>query len=149
MPTAARLVAAVCVCVLSILLSRIVQDIYLRDVAPVNFGYFMWINAGLGAVIGWGPVGKRAKADLSAALSNGVTGVILLIGICIFAHAFLDMMRRSLKNEYDTLFEAILAVFQIIAAWAPLLVDQGFIIVAGLGGCIVGILSSYAARRWR
>ena len=60
-----------------------------------------------------------------------------------------EMTRLAMKNRYDDPFEAIAAVFQIMAEWGLLLLTGPIIGTALVGAFVSGIMTEYAWRTWR
>ena len=149
MPDAARLVAAISLAIAAFLLSGLVMEIYEREVAETNFGYFVWVNVVIGAFVGWTSMGKRAGRGISAAITNGITGVFLFILYGLFVQAANEMTRLAMKNRFDTALDAIAAIFQIMAEWGLMLLDAPLLITAAVSAFVCGILTEYAWRTWR
>lgn len=150
MPDAARLVAALSLSVVAFFLSGLVMDVYTQFIgSEVNFGWFIWINVALGLAVGWFSMGKRAGRGVSAAVTNGVTGVFLLVLWGLFVQACNEMTRRAMKNLYDGPIEAIGAIFQIGAEWGLLMLTIPIFGTLAVGAFVTGILTEYAWRTWR
>lgn len=150
MPDAARLTAAITLAGLAFLLSGFVMQAFevYRD-SEVNFGYFVHVNVALGLAVGWISMGKRAGRGVSAAITNGVTGVFLLTLWALFIQSCNEMTRLAMKNRYDGPFEAIAAVFQIGAEWGLILLTGPILATMAIGAFVTGILTEYAWRTWR
>ena len=149
MPDAARLVAAISLAVLAFFLSGLVKEVYVAENGETNFGWFVPVNVVIGLLVGWISMGKRAGGGVSAAITNGVTGVFLLVLWGLFVQACNEMTRLAMKNRYDDAFEAIAAVFQIAAEWGLLLLTVPVVATMVLGAVISGILTEFAWRTWR
>ncbi len=150
MPDAARLTAAITLACVAFLLSGVVMPAFeeYRD-AEVNFGWFVYINVGLGLLVGWISMGSRAGRGVSAAITNGITGVFLLTLWALFLQACNEMTRLAMKNNYDGPFEAIAAVFQIGSEWGLVLLNGPILLMMAIGAFVSGILTEYAWRTWR
>ncbi|THH38671.1 TrgA family protein [Aliishimia ponticola] len=149
MPDAARLVAAVSLAIVAFLLSGLIMPVYEEAVGETNFGYFVYVNVVVGIVVGWVSMGKRAGRGVSAAITNGITGVFLLMLWGLFLQACNEMVRLAMKNRYDGPFDAIAAVFEIGAEWGLLLLTAPIIGTAAVGAFVSGVLTEYAWRTWR
>ena len=149
MPDAARLVAAISLAVLGYVLSAPVMEAYVARYGQTNFGWFTVVNVVIGLLVGWTSMGKRAGRGLSAAITNGVTGVFLLALWALLVQACNEMTRLAMKNRYDDVFEAIAAVFQIAAEWGLLLLDQRILLIMAVGAVLSGLLTEFAKRTWR
>lgn len=150
MPDAARLVAAFGLAIVAFFLSGLVMAVYVDFVGTdVNFGWFVQVNIVLGLAVGWFSMGKRAGRGVSQAITNGITGVFLLLLWGLFIQACNEMISRAMRNLYDGPIEAIGAVFQIGSEWGLLLLTGPILGTMAVGAFVVGILTEYAWRTWR
>ena len=88
MPTASRLVAALCLVVLAFIVSGMIID---NGEEGKDYGYFTYVNMALGAVCGWTIMGKRAGRGWTAGINNGLTGVASLV--------FLGLVRAGVLRD--------------------------------------------------
>lgn len=151
MPDASRLVAAVCLAVVAYFLSGIVMGIFEAHIETpgYNFGWFVQVNIVIGIFVGWVSMGPRAGRGVSNAVTNGITGVFLLVLLGLFVQSCNEMVKLAMKNRYDGAFEAIGAVFEIGAEWGLLLLTVPVGIILAAGAIISGLLTEYAWRTWR
>ena len=146
MPTAAKLVAALCLAALGFLASEMVKTLM---PASTDFGIFTWVNVILGVLVGWIVVGTRAGRGFSAAISNGFTGVVVLVFWGLFVQAANEMTRQAMRHHYDGMVEAAVDVFALMAEYGATLLNLQMILLLLLGAIATGIISETAARRWR
>ncbi|MFD3189744.1 TrgA family protein [Sedimentitalea sp. HM32M-2] len=146
MPNAARLVAAITLALLAFILSGLIMPLMPEG---TGFGYFTHINMLLGVVVGWIVVGKRAGRGWTAAVNNGLTGIVALVFWGLFVQGAYEMMRQAMRNRFDGPFEAVLAIFEIGAKYALTLLAPSLIAAALIGGVLSGLATEYAWRRWR
>ena len=146
MPTAAKLFAAICLAALGYVTSEIIKTIM---PASIDFGIFSILNACLGLVIGWTVVGNRAGRGMSAAISNGFTGMVFLVFWGLFIQGCNEMVRLAMRHRYDGPFEAIVAIFQLMTEYAAIMLDIKVILTLLLGAIGTGIVAEAAAARWR
>lgn len=145
MPTAARLVAAICLAIVAYIVSGLIMSL-MPD--STDFGIFVPLNVFLGVLAGWLVMGRRAGRGTTAAINNGLTGVFVLMLWGIGVQACNEMVRLAMKNRYDGPMEAVVAIFQIGAefglmiATAPIL---AFLVVAAV---ISGLIVEFAGKRW-
>jgi hypothetical protein len=149
MPDAARLVAAICLAGVAFFLSGLVQETYVAARGETSFGWFTPVNVVIGLLVGWIAMGPRAGRGVSAAITNGVTGVFLLVLWGLFVQACNEMTRLAMRNRYDDAFEAIAAIFRIGAEWGLLLLNAPILLTMAAGACVSGLLTEMAWRRWR
>lgn len=117
--------------------------------SEVNFGWFIPVNIALGVAVGWKSMGSRAGRGVSQAITNGATGVFLLVLWGLFVQACNEMIARAMKNLYDGPIEAIGAIFQIGVEWGLLLMTGPILATMAVGAFVSGILTEYAWRTWR
>jgi hypothetical protein len=146
MPSAARLVAAVGLAVLAFIASGMIMPLMPES---TDFGYFTIVNMVLGVLCGWFVMGKRAGRGTTAAINNGFTGMVSLVFWGLFVQGCNEMVRLAMRNRYDNAFEAVIAIFELMAEYGMVLLNGPLILVLVFGGVIVGLLTEHASRKWR
>lgn len=145
MPNAARLVAAIGLAILAIIATEMIKPLMPEG---TGFGHFGTVNIVLGLLCGWIVMGKRAGRGLTAAINNGFTGMFSLLFWGLFLQGSNEMIRLAMRNRYDNGFEAVVAVFEIMAKFGFYLLNVPLIGVLIVGGVLVGLMTEYAWRRW-
>lgn len=146
MPDAARLVAALCLAALGFVVS---QQVIPRMPEGTDFGYFVWVNMGLGLLCGWIVMGKRAGRGITSAINNGLTGMAALVFWGLFVQGINEMVRLAMRNRYDGPFEAIFAVLEIGLDYGKVLLAPNIIVALLVGAVASGLATEFAWRRWR
>ena len=147
MPTAAKLTAAICShSAVGYILSLMVMPLMPES---TDFGYFVPLNAVLGLLVGWLVMGRRAGRGTTAAINNGLTGVFVLMLWGIGVQAINEMIRLAMRNRYDGPFEAMVAVFQIGAEFAVIVITVPIVVVAVIASIISGLLVEFAHKHGR
>jgi hypothetical protein len=146
MPTAAKAIAALCLALLGYLSSELVKTL-LPEIQ--NWGRFSEFNAGLGLVVGWVVVGRRAGRGTKDAIANGLTGVATLIFWSLFINAANEMFQLSMKRRFDGPVEAFAAIFEIGIEYGQTLMNPMMIVTFLIGAVLTGYLSEFAAKRER
>jgi hypothetical protein len=146
MPTAARLMAAACLAVVAFIISRMVMPLMPES---TDFGYFIQVNIGLGLVVGWIVMGRRAGRGTTAAINNGLSGIFVLMLWGIGVQAINEMVRLAVRHRYDGPFEAITAVFQIGAEYGAQIATLPIGVALVVGGVASGLMTEFAAKHWR
>lgn len=146
MPDAARLVAALFLGLLAFVVSRQIMPLMPER---IDFGYFIWVNMGIGLICGWVIMGSRAGDGLTAAINNGMTGVAALVFWGLFVQGSYAMFRQALRNRYDGPFEAISAIFRIGLDYGAVLLVPKITASLVIGAVLAGLASEYAKRQWR
>ena len=146
MPTAAKLVAGLCLAVLAFATSELIKTIL---PASTDFGIFSILNAGIGFVCGWLIIGGRAGRGMSAAISNGFTGTVALVFWGLFIQAINEMTGLAMRHRYDGPIEAFAGTFEILVDFGQQIIEPRVILLLLVGGVVTGILAEFAAGRWR
>ncbi|EEE38057.1 tellurite resistance protein [Rhodobacteraceae bacterium KLH11] len=146
MPTASRLVAALCLLVIAFLVSSMIID---NGEEGKSYGYFTYVNMLLGVACGWVIMGKRAGRGWTAAVNNGLTGVVALVFWGLFVQGTYEMFSQAMRHRFGGPFEALLAIFQIGVGYGEQLLAPEILITLAVGAVVSGILTEIAVRRWR
>ena len=146
MPTAARLLAAACLALLAFIVSGQIMPLMPEG---TDFGYFTYVNIGLGLLVGWIVMGKRAGKGRTAAINNGFTGMVTLLFWGLFVQGCYEMFHKAMKHAYDGPFEALLAIIKIGAEFGMTILVPHVILTLVIGGVIAGLATEYASNRWR
>ena len=146
MPTTAKAIAALCLAALGVVSSELVKTL-LPEIE--EWGRFSQFNAGLGAILGWIVVGRRAGRGTKDAVANGLTGVAALIFWSLFLFAAYEMFQLSLRRRYDGPVEAFAGIFEIWLEYGAVLLNPMMIVVFIIGALTTGYLAEFAARRWK
>jgi cation transport ATPase len=146
MPDAARLVAALSLALLAFVVSGQVMPLMPEG---TDFGYFTWVNVGLGVLCGWIVMGKRAGRGFVPSINNGLTGMAALVFWALFVQGVYEMVRLAMRNRYGGPFEAITAIFEIGAEYGMILLVPNIIGTLLVGGVVAGLATEQAWHRWR
>lgn len=146
MPTAARLIGAICFAILAFVASISVVP-YLPKGTPV--GYMPLINAGIGVLTGWMVVGPNAGQGYRMALANGIRGVATMIFVSLLLFAGREMFNRSMHHLYHGPGEALQKGAGLMLEFALYLANQTELAILIVGGAIAGFIVEFASHRWR
>lgn len=146
MPSASRLVAAVCLVVVAFLVSTMIIE---NGDEGKDYGYFTLVNVVLGFVCGWKIMGKRAGRGWTAGVNNGLTGVASLVFWGLFVQGTYEMFRLAMRHRYDGPFEAVLAIFKLGIEFGEQLIAANILVTLAVGAVVTGLATEEASRRWR
>ena len=146
MPSASRLVAAICLVAIAFLVSSMIIE---NGEEGKDYGYFTIVNIALGWICGWKIMGKRAGRGWTAGINNGLTGVASLVFWALFVQGCYEMFRLAMRHRYDGPFEALLAIFKIGLDYGQLLLVPEILVTLGVGAVVAGLATEEASRRWR
>ena len=145
MPTAGRLIGAICFAALGAYLGLLALPYFEDGQVP---SYWFPLCAGAGLWSGWVVVGKRAGLGYSSGIGNGLTGVATTIFWILFAISSADMIKKSFRKSYDDPLEAIVNIFELGLEHAIRLGQSEVVVTALVGGVVAGLITEFFARRY-
>jgi hypothetical protein len=113
-----------------------------------NFGWFNYVNAGLGLICGWRVTGRRLGFGYATGISAGLTGMAAMVFWAVFVQALNEMLRLTLDGRITGLWKGLSKMFGLGTDYALLLLDGTLIGVLLAGGFLVGATAEWAQRRW-
>ena len=146
MPSASRLIAALCLGFLAFVVTAQIIPLLPEG---IYVGRFVHVNVLVGLVCGWVIMGPRAGRGVTAAVNNGLTGMAALMFWGLFVHSTDEMVKLAMRNRYDGPFEAIIAVLYIGLDFAKMIFTGEVILTLLIGGVASGLATEYASRKWR
>lgn len=148
MPTAAKLVAALCFAIVGWLAAN-AHVPSLGENATV--GAFRELTALMGMVIGWRVMGNLVGQGYGEAMGSGLRTSVTLAFFALLLFCSYLMVRKSMTtNAYGgSPMSAVLDVFKLMMEQARAMATVGVLGVLILGGLLGGALSEYTRRRWR
>lgn len=144
MPTAGRLAGAVIFALFGWYLATITVGFF-PEARPPSF--WMPLTAGLGIYLGWQVCGKRAGRGYNAATGVGLTVGAALAFCAIFALAFVQMVRNSMRLRYDGPMEAVVDVFRLMIETGESFYDIPLIVTVLVGGMICAWITEFFGQR--
>jgi len=146
MPDAAKLVAALSLALVAFIVSGLIMPLMPEG---LDFGYFIYVNMGLGVLCGWIVMGKRAGKGITPAINNGITGVVALLFWGLFVQGVNDMVRQAMRNHYRGPVEALADIFKIGLDYGTTIFVPQVMITLLVGGILAGLATEYAWRTWK
>lgn len=143
MPTASRLVAAICLGLVAWILSGLIVPL-LPEGSQV--GWFFEVNSVIGICVGWTVMGSRVGRG--SGLGNGLTGVAALLFWGLLVHSVIQMVRISMRKRYDGPMEALTGAVDLAIGFGQTIASPGVIVAAVAGGLMAGWATEQAGKRW-
>ena len=143
MPDAPRLVAALCLAALGGVVSWQVMGLLPER---ADFGWFVPLNMGIGALCGWIVMGPRRGHGLTHAINNGITGVAALVFWGLAVQGTFEMVRLAMRKRYDGPFDALGGAVELAISYAALLLDPAILLTLLAGALLSGLATAYAGR---
>ncbi len=144
MPTAGRLVAALCLAGVGWIGSEMMRPLLPPE---TDFGWFNEVNLALGLVCGWVVTGRRLGRGYAHGFSAGLTGLGALIFWALFFQSLNEMLVMALRRRYDGPVEAIVGMFEIALDYGRYLLDGPLVGVLLTGGVLTGIIAEWVTQR--
>ena len=145
MPTMGKLAAAIGLGIVGWFGSELFRPLMPDD---TNFGWFNYVNAGLGLLCGWRVTGRRLGYGYAQGFSAGLTGVAALVFWAVFLQSLNEMLKRALENRYGGAVEGLTSMVELAAEYVVTMLDGTLIGTLLAGGVLVGVISEWVARRW-
>lgn len=145
MPTAARLIGALCFGLLGWCLAVIATPFLVDSVAPPAFVPAAII---VGLYVGWVYIGSRVTHGYLAAIGHGLTAAFLLGVMILYVHAFSIMVGKAMRRQYGGVMEAVLDTFDLTLREAERFADATLLGTLVIGALIFALIAEYVGRRY-
>lgn len=146
MPTAAKLFAALAFAVLAFFAAEILKP---HMPEGTQFGNFSFYCALIGLVSGWRVMGPAAGRGWREAMNAGVGTAAVMVAIALLIFSIYQMLVLAFRRTYDGPMEAIVGIFGVGVGYVMELLAWDVLAVLVVGGALAGMLSEWAARRWK
>ena len=146
MPTAAKLIAAVCFA----LVGWFAAMAYIPQLPEgTNTGYFPEITAFIGFLMGWFTLGQKVRRGWFDGMAVGLRTSAFVVIWTLLVFGVYMMIRQSTKMTYDNAGEAVLDVPIQMIRYGKLMGSSTMIEVLVIGGILGGLITEFVGRRWR
>ncbi len=145
MPTAAKIVAAICFAFFGAIAATAVKPVLPEG---IQLGYFFEVSAAIGLLNGWFLMGRLAGHGYRDAMGSGVRTAITIVIWALLVFSISEMITRSMQLRYDGPMEAVTAAFGIMLDYGRLLLDPAVLGTFLVGGLIGGAVTEWARKRW-
>lgn len=145
MPTFARVAASVLYAALAFYVSTIVQEMFTDERPLPALPYW---NAFFGVIVGWRVAGSRAGQGVSGAIGYGLTTTVALAFVCLFFNSAGEMIRRSMRGQYDGPAQAVVEVANLMYEFGIRVATMEVIAISVGGGLACAILVEAFGRRY-
>ena len=146
MPTAAKLVAAVCFAAVGWLAA----NAHIPALTPgAAVGAFREITALIGLLIGWALMGNLVGKGYGEAAGSGLRTSVTLVFFALLGFSTYHMILQSTKMVYDGPMDAVLGIFDFMMENGRAMLTVGVLGTLGIGGMLGGMAAEWASRRWR
>ncbi len=136
MPTAAKLVSAILLAAVAWFACDAIRPLLPEQ---TQFGWFNYLGAGIGLIVGWRVIGRRVQGGMFEALSGGLTGAAALVFWNLLAQSFNQMLANALSRKYSGPLEGLVGVFYIAVDYTQYLADLRVLAII-IGGSVLTAL---------
>lgn len=144
--TMAKLVAGILFAALAWYVSELIKPLFPEGYDP---GRFSETNAAIGFGVGWVVAGSRAGRGWMSGISAGLTAAFALVFWGLLLNCTYEMIRLSLRRQYDGPVEAVIGVFQLMMSNLLIMLDAEVLITLFGGAIIIGLVVEYTSRKAR
>jgi len=145
-PTAAKLFAAFAFAVLAFFTAEVFKP---HMPEGTKFGYFSFVSALIGLVAGWRVMGPEAGRGNWQAVNSGIKTSAVMVGMALIIFSTYEMLLLAFRPAYKGPMEAIVGIFELAIDFLLTMIAWDVIAVLIIGGALAGLLSEWAARRWK
>lgn len=145
MPTAAKLVAALCFAAIG-WVGATAYIPFLPEATPV--GWLRESAAFVGALCGWMIMGRVIGRSYATSIGNGISTAVAVAFWLVLIWSGHEMVVRSTKMMYDGPMDAVLGMFDIMVQYGGLLLTPEVVGIMVVGGVLAGMATEWAGRRW-
>lgn len=146
MPTAAKLFAALAFALLAFFVAEILKP---HMPEGTQFGNFSFYCALIGLVAGWRVMGPAAGRGKWEAVNAGIRTSAVMLAIALLVFSIYQMLVLAFRKSYDGPMEAVVGIFGVGVDYFLQVLAWDVIAVLVVGGGLAGLLSEWAARRWK
>lgn len=146
MPTAAKLFAAFAFAALAFFAAEVFKP-HMSE--GTQFGAFVPISALIGLVSGWRVMGPAAGQGNWLAVNNGIKTSVCMLMLALIIFSIEGMLVLAFRRAYDGPMDAIIGIFGVGVDYLLQVLVWDVLAVLLIGGALGGLLSEWAARRWR
>ncbi len=146
MPTASKLFAAFGLAIVAFFTAEIFKP---HMPEGTQFGAFSPVSAIIGIVCGWRVLGPQVGRGWWDACNAGLRASIAALALALLVFSTEEMVVLAFRRTYDTPMDAIVGIITIGVDFLRRLLEFDVLIVLLGGGMLAGMLSEWAARRWR
>lgn len=145
MPTAPRLIAAICLALLGWFVSGMIIPLLPEG---TKIGMFVWVNTVIGVLVGWKVMGTRVGSGGRSGFGLGMTGMAAMVFWGLLIHSLVEMIYQSMKMRYEGPMDALVGMIDISVGFAGVMATPAVIITLLVGGFLAGWLTEWSGRRW-
>lgn len=145
MPTAARVIAAIMFAILGYIIAGWVKPL-LPEGQPTPYLYP--VSTIVPALSAWKVVGRLIGRGWTNAINTGVYGMAVALFFTLLTFAIGEMVKRSMRFQYDGPMDAIVGMFGIVLEYGVLLLTPHILATILIGGAITGIVAEWAENKW-
>lgn len=145
MPTAGKLIGAICFAALAYFITDLIKPLLSEG---TQVGLFSPINGLVGLAMGWVIMGRGAGNTYRQAFGYVLTTLAAITFWGTIVWSGYEMLKRSTRLRYDGPMEGLQDMAQLMIEYGMLIAVQSVVIPAIVGALFCAWLTEFFARRW-
>ncbi|MEC7795564.1 MAG: TrgA family protein [Pseudomonadota bacterium] len=147
MPTAAKVIAALCLAFVAWVVSGLSKQV----LGLVDTGNLVLVSVVVGAVCGWSILGRRAdrgELGYGNAIGVGLTAMAMVVFWVMLAVCVKESFDVAVSRRFHDPMKVIYGLLPIAKKYGQVFLNTDILIWLGAGGAVSGILAHMAGKKW-
>lgn len=148
MPTAARIISALCIAFIAWVVSGLIKQLMPDE---PDFGVFVPLCVVVGALCGWKILGLRAdrgKLGYANAIGVGLSAMAMTVFWVLLIVSAWESFEIAMHRTFHDPMRVIYGLYPIVTEHLQTMSDTDVIVWLVFGGAITGILAHMAGSKW-
>lgn len=145
MPTAARLIAALFFAATAYYVTNLAKPAF-PEGTPL--GQFTPWSVAISFICGWKVLGRLIGRGYGNSIGTGLYGICVCVFFVTLFFSISEMVKRSMRKQYDGPVEAVTAIFEIAVEYGNYLLDPQILIALAGSAVVTGLIAEWAERKW-
>lgn len=145
MPTAAKIIGAIALGITGM----VAAYLFMLDQNDYRIGYNFVLGVSLvGLFIGWRSLGNNPSHNNIAAISSGMRSLALLVITCATIFSLVFILKYTRPTTIRDLMDIPVIWIEAASKYVVLAMTKEVAAALLIGGCISGLVTYHASRRW-
>ncbi|MSU90523.1 TrgA family protein [Rhodobacteraceae bacterium 2CG4] len=151
MPTAARMVAALALCAVSLLMVLVLNRFYPEEEFWRDWPEMFYLFGAVGFLVGWKSTGRRIAEEGGTGIGLGLRAAVTVAAWILFIlsanHLWQQIGKARLRGEDPK--QAVYLMAEKFMEYGTFMLNLKLVLIAAFMGITVGVLVRNTHHRWR